>query len=144
MKNADTYPQLVLRLALGIGFLLPVCDRLGILGAPGEKNVNWGNWENFANYTNLILPVVSPAVANFLGAIVSILEVVFGFCLILGFKTRLMALGSALLTLIFGILMAIFLGIYAPFGYPVFVFTGGGILLSCVEKFKWSLDDLAT
>lgn len=144
MKNAESYPQLILRLALGLGFLLPVCDRLGWLGAPGDKGVSWGNWENFVNYTNLILPIASHTAANFLGASATILEVVFGLGLILGLKTRMMAYGSALLTLTFGISMAIFLGIQAPFGYPVFVFTGGGFLLSCVKNFKWSMDDLVS
>lgn len=41
MKNANTYPQLVLRLALGLGFILPVLDRFGVMGTPGTKGVSW-------------------------------------------------------------------------------------------------------
>ena len=37
MKNRFDIPQLFLRLALGIGFLLPVMDRFGWLGAAGEN-----------------------------------------------------------------------------------------------------------
>lgn len=144
MKNAYGYPQLILRLALGIGFALPVLDRLGLLGAPGTKGVNWGTWAKFIDYTNVILPIVNRPIANVLGVFVTICEAVFGICLILGFKTRVMAYGSALLTLIFGFCMAVFLGIHSPFGYPVFVFTGGGLLLSCVEKFNWSIDNLTS
>ncbi len=63
MKNSSGIAQLFLRLALGIGFLLPVIDRLG-------------------------------------------------------------ALGTAILTLGFGIMMGIFLSISAPFTYPVFISRG--------------------
>jgi len=142
MKNISGYPQLILRLALGLGFILPVLDRLGVLGASGVKGVSWGTWSKFVEYTNVLQPFVSYPVANVLGVVVTIAEALFGVCLILGFQTRYMAFGSALLTLIFGICMAVFTGINAPFSYPVFVFTGAGLVLSCVHKFQWSLDAL--
>lgn len=142
MKNINGYPQLVLRLALGIGFLFPVLDRLGVLGAPGTEGVAWGSWEKFVDYTNLLLPIVNRAAANLFGLAATAAEVVFGICLIAGFKTRYMAFGSALLTLGFGLSMAIFVGIQAPIAYPVFVFTGGGLMLSCLTTFQWSIDNL--
>jgi hypothetical protein len=38
------------RIALGLSFLFPVADRLGILGPPGTAGVTWGNFANFLRY----------------------------------------------------------------------------------------------
>jgi putative oxidoreductase len=136
------YLQLILRLALGIGFILPVSDRPGYLGAPGAKGVSWGNWNNFVIYTNSLTPFLNNTFANIAGIIVTTTEIVFGIGLIIGYKTAYMAVGSALLTAIFAISMAMFLGILAPFNYPVLVFTGAAWLLSKTDRFKWSIDDV--
>ena len=77
-----------------------------------------------------------------MGLIATIGEALFGICLIIGFRTSLAALGAAILTLTFGICMALFLGFGAPFNYPVFVFTGGSLLLSGINTYKWSVDGL--
>jgi uncharacterized membrane protein YphA (DoxX/SURF4 family) len=77
-----------------------------------------------------------------MGMVATIAEAVFGICLIIGYKTWQAALGSAILTLIFGLCMAIFVNSMAPFKYPVFVFTGAGLLLSCIAEYKWSVDRL--
>ena len=142
MKNSSGIAQLVLRIALGIGFILPVCDRLGILGPAGAAGVSWGDWKHFVAYTNTLMPYFNHAIANIMALIATVAEALFGICLILGFKVKQIALGAALLTLIFGLSMAIFAGLSAPFNYPVFVFTGAGLVLSGLERYKWSLDDL--
>jgi hypothetical protein len=36
--------------------------------------------------------------------------------------------------------MAVFIGINAPFNYPVFAFTGAGLVLSGIGSYKWSID----
>ena len=56
MTNSFRVPQLLLRLALGIGFLTTVSDRLGFLGPFGTRNVEWGNWHNFIDYTGTLMP----------------------------------------------------------------------------------------
>ena len=112
MSRRIAIGQIILRIALGIGFLLPVMDRLGWLGAPGS------------------------------GVVATIAEAVFAITLIIGLKTRQAALGAAILTLIFGRCMALFLGLAAPFNYPVFVFTGACLLLSGIPEYKWSIDEL--
>ena len=137
MKNTF---QLYLRLALGIGFILPVMDRLGMLGLPGSPNVGWGNWSNFVDYTNSLMPYLNRPIANVLGAIASIAEVIFGVLLIIGYKTRYSAIGSGLLTLIFALSMLFFAGYRAPFNYSVFTCSAGAFLLSTIENYKWSLD----
>jgi uncharacterized membrane protein YphA (DoxX/SURF4 family) len=141
MKNASGIAQLVLRLALGLGFLIPVMDRLGLMGANGTAGVAWGDWKHFIDYTNTLVPFVSRPVANVMGLFATIAEAIFGVCLIVGLKIKQIALGAALLTFSFGLCMAIFLSIGAPFAYPVFVFTGAGLVLSGIDQYKWSIDD---
>jgi putative oxidoreductase len=67
-----TIAQLLLRFALGIGFLFPVMDRIGWLGAPGSGTAAWGNWSNFVSYTNKLLPFLPPAGASFMGLIATL------------------------------------------------------------------------
>ena len=75
-----------------------------------------------------------------MGGIATAAEALFGIGLIIGFRTRQAALGAALLTLVFGCCMAIFVGWAAPFKYPVFVFTGAGWLLSALPAYPYSVD----
>lgn len=140
MKNEFSIPQLFLRLALGIGFILPVLDRLGVLGPAGQQNVSWGNWENFVGYTNSLMPFLSKPLAGIMGLVATIAEVLFGILLITGYQTKMAALGSFLLTLIFALCMAIFSGIKAPFNYSVFTDSAASLLLACIPVYKWSID----
>ncbi|CAA9296015.1 MAG: hypothetical protein AVDCRST_MAG56-5032 [uncultured Cytophagales bacterium] len=142
MTKPSGIAQLFLRLALGIGFLLPVLDRLGWLGLPGTGKVNWGDWLHFVDYTHSLVPFVSRPLAGALGGLATIAEIVFGICLIVGYQLRAAALGSAILTFIFGVCMAASAGIAAPFNYPVFVFTGAGLVLAERRTFSWSIDNL--
>jgi uncharacterized membrane protein YphA (DoxX/SURF4 family) len=142
MKINVEIPQLFLRLALGLGFIFPVMDRMGWLGLPGEKGNAWGNWDNFIAYTHTLMPYLDLPVVNIIGTIATILEAVFGVALIIGFKTRLAAWGSALLTLAFAVSMLLFAGYRAPFSYSVFVCSAGSLLLAGIHDYKWSVDRL--
>jgi len=144
MKTRSDIAQLFLRLSLGVGFLLPVMDRFGWLGQPGEKGINWGKWENFVGYTNVLLPYVNASVANFMGAAATAAEMIFAIALIIGFKTRLASLGSFLLTLIFALSMFFFVGKTAPFSSSVFTVSAASLLLSCMPVYKWSIDSSNT
>lgn len=141
MKNSSGIAQLILRLALGAGFLLPVMDRLGWMGTLGTTGVAWGDWKHFVDYTNTLIPFANKPTANIMALGATITEVIFGIFLIIGLKIKEVALGAALLTLSFGLCMAIFVRIGAPFAYPVFVFTGAGLVLSGIGRYKWSIDD---
>jgi uncharacterized membrane protein YphA (DoxX/SURF4 family) len=142
MKDASGIAQLILRIALGMGFLLPVADRLGFLGPPGANGVSWGDWDHFILYSHTLMPFLNSTFTHIASAIATAGEMIFGIGLIVGFKTKQMAFGAAMLTLTFGLFMAVSLGISAPFNYPVFVFTGAGLVLSAVGRYKWSIDDL--
>ena len=140
MESVFRVPQLYLRLALGIGFLIPVADRLGWLGPAGYKGVSWGNWDNFATYTNTLLPFLSRSMASIMGLLATTAEILIGICLIVGYKTRIAAFGGFALTLLFALCMAVFLGIKAPFTYSVFSVSAGSLLLAFVPVYDWSID----
>ncbi len=144
MKNSSGIAQLFLRIALGIGFILPVMDRLGLRGPSGSPNVSWGDWKHFIIYTNTLMPFLNHFTANIIGAMATLAEAIFGICLIIGFKIKQVALGAGILTFIFGLCMAVFIGINAPFSYPVFVFTGAAFVLSGIGRYKWSIDEYLT
>ncbi|QHT69272.1 DoxX family protein [Rhodocytophaga rosea] len=144
MKSYATHAQLYLRLALGIGFLNAVLDRFGWLGAPGENNVAWGNWNNFLDYTYVLLPFLSRPLSDIMGWMATIAEVLFGVLLMVGYQTRLMALGSFVLTLLFALSMALTLGIRAPLNYSVFAVSAGSLLLAAFPAYSYSIDSLLT
>jgi uncharacterized membrane protein YphA (DoxX/SURF4 family) len=141
MQNSSGIPQLFLRLALGFGFLLPVMDRIGWMGAHGTSGVAWGDWKHFIDYSNTLMPFLNRSFANLMGLIATFSEAIFGICLIVGLKIKQIAFAAAALTLGFGLCMAAFISIVAPFAYPVFVFTGAALVLSGIGRYKYSIDD---
>ena len=142
MSAIKNIPQLFLRIALSLGFLFPVMDRLGLLGTPDSGKAAWGDWAHFVTYTHSLMPFLSRPLANWAALLASFAECLLALGLLAGYKTKWMGLGSAAITLFFALPMMIFLGISAPFKYPVFVFTGAGLLLSVQDTFKWSIDAL--
>lgn len=136
------YPivQLLLRCSLGIGFLLPVLDRLGYFGAPGDANVVWGDWASFAAYTHQLMPYINLKGASFFGFVATVLEVLCGILLLVGYKIKYAAFGSFGLTLIFALSMLFFVHYRAPFTFSVFVVSFSSLLLAISAHFPWSLD----
>jgi len=141
MKNITGIGQCVLRLALGIGFIIPVIDRLGFLGVSGSTGVTWGDWKHFIDYTQTLVPFTGRSIANIIGGFATLSEFVLGILLIVGFRIKEAALGAGILTFSFGFCMAVFVGINAPFSYPVFIFTGGALVLSGLDRYDWSIDN---
>jgi uncharacterized membrane protein YphA (DoxX/SURF4 family) len=142
MKNISI-PQagLILRVVLGITMLSAVADRFGFWGAPGAPGVAWGNWENFIAYTQTLNSFASKSVAGILGALATFFEITFSLSLILGFKTRLAALGTSALMLLFAISMAVSVSIKAPFDYSVLTSAAAALLLSAIHKTSYALDN---
>jgi putative oxidoreductase len=60
--------------------------------------------------------------------------------LLLGKWTRLAALGSGILSLLFAVSMTISFGIVSPLSYSVFTLSAGSFLLSTLNDYRWSLD----
>jgi putative oxidoreductase len=120
------------RLALGAAFLSGIASRFGLYG----KNVGYGNFANFVEYTaevNSFMPAFS---IPFLAWSATAAELVLGIALILGMWPRWVALGSAVLLALFGIAMAISLGIKSPLDYSVFSASAAAGLLALYENRK--------
>src|ERR1700752_3475970 len=114
------FSSVVLRYALGLGFLSAVADRLGLWGAFGEPNVEWGNFSRFLEYTQTLNWFVPAGMIPLLGVIATGAEILLGVLLIVGWHTRVTALLTALLLLTFAGAMTLSLGIKAPLNFAVF------------------------
>ncbi|CAN5331159.1 hypothetical protein BH10BAC4_BH10BAC4_12270 [soil metagenome] len=140
MEKRIDYSQLFLRIALGLGFIFPVMDRLGILGEAGTNGNAWGNWSNFVSYTGTLMPYMNASLTNVMAALATGAELIFGVALIVGYQTRYAALGSCLLTLAFALSMFFFSNFREPFTYSVFVASAASLLLSTIPRYRWSID----
>lgn len=131
--------KLFLRLSIGIGFLSAVADRFGFW----SKEVSaWGNWKNFLAYTQSLNPLIPQSFIPFIGWASTLLEIVFGLGLIIGFKTSLLAKLSGWLLLIFALSMAFTRGIKAPLDYSVFAASAGAFGLSLLKEKFLEIDQL--
>ncbi len=111
--------SLLLRIALGVAFLSAVADRFGVWGASGATNVAWGNFEAFVQYTAQVNSFLPSSLAPFLAWTATLLEVVLGIALIVGFRLRITAAASGALLLGFAVAMTFSFGIKAPLDYSV-------------------------
>ena len=136
------YATLLLRVGLGVGFLSAVADRLGLWGAFGQPNVEWGNFSRFLEYTHTLNWYLPAGLILPLGIIATGAEILFGLLLVVGWRTRVAAVLSGLLLLTFGVSMTLALGIKAPLNYAVLTGIGGALLLASHESFPFSVDEL--
>jgi putative oxidoreductase len=141
MKNYNNYSQLYLRIAIGLGFIYAVLDRVGVAGAAGQPNIAWGNWSSFLDYTHVLLPILPKGLSDTMGLLATIAEAVFGLMLIIGYRIKWAAVGSGLLMLVFAVAMVFTLGFKAPFNYSVFAASAGAFLLAGLPQYPWSVDN---
>ena len=134
------YATVYLRIALGAGFLSAVADRFGMWGPPGGPRIAWGNFHNFLVYTGELNPWFPNSLILTVGWTATICEVVLGIALILGFRTRIAALSSGLLTLAFALGMVCGTGVKSPLDASVFVVSASSFLLAEAKFYPWSLD----
>lgn len=131
--------QLFLRLSIGCGFLSAVADRFGFWA--NDVSV-WGNWNNFIAYTRTLNPLISSSLIPMIGWISTLLEIVLGVSLIIGFRTSVMAKLSGWLLLIFALAMSFTRGIKAPLDYSVFAASAAAFGLSVIKEKFFEIDNL--
>ena len=139
-KRMALLSSVFLRLALGISFLSAVADRFGYWGAFGQRNVAWGDFARFTAYTarlNWFMPATTIPVLAWTSTCA---EILLGLALILGAFTRIAALLSGLLLLLFALCMTLALGLEAPLSLSVFSASAGAFLLATCSEYGCSID----
>jgi putative oxidoreductase len=124
--NWERVGNLYARLALGAAFLSAVASRLGLFNKHGWHE----SFANFVQYTAEVNSFMPSYTIPFLARAATAAELFCGISLILGVRTRWVALGSAGLLAIFGTAMAISFGIKSPMDYSVFSASAGAFLLA--------------
>lgn len=133
------FVKIFLRAAISVGFLSAVADRFGLWGK--EVSV-WGNWDNFLQYTELINPWFPNALIPAVGVLATLAEIVFALCLIVGFKTELVAKLSGYLLLIFALSMIFSTGVKGALDYSVLSASAAAFALSLMKEKYFELDVL--
>ena len=118
------------RIALGSAFLSGIADRFGLYSG---RNVGYGNFDGFIRYTAKVNSFMPASTIPFLAWAATAAELFFGVTLILGVWPRWVALGSALLLMIFGTAMAISFGFKSPLDYSVFSASAAAVLLAAYQ-----------
>ncbi|MBL4663138.1 MAG: DoxX family protein [Flavobacteriaceae bacterium] len=129
--------KLFLRIAIAVGFLSAVADRLGYW--PKESST-WGTWDSFLEYTQSMIPFLPSSITSVLGLAATILEIVFALALLVGYKTELFAKLSGFLLILFGLAMTFSFGIKPPLDYSVFAAAAAAFALSTIKEKRFELD----
>jgi uncharacterized membrane protein YphA (DoxX/SURF4 family) len=125
-RKTEHFLQIYLRVAIAATMLSAVADRFGLWGTDSS----WGNWQNFEKYTAEVTAFLPGILSQFASYAATAFEILLSVILILGFKTKLAAIGTGLLLLMFALSMSISLGIKAPFDYSVWVGSAAAFLLA--------------
>jgi len=125
------WAALCARIALGVGFLSGIADRFGLYRG---RNVGYGDFAGFVRYTAKVNSFMPTSTIPFLAWAATIAELFFGITLILGIWRVWVALGSAVLLIVFGTAMAISFGIKSPLDYSVFSAASTALLVAAYES----------
>lgn len=136
MKRYQDYAVLLLRIALAAGFLSAVSSRLGLWGA------NSSGWENFLAYTEKVNSFAPKHLIPAIALTATITESLLALLLFIGYQTKIAAVAASILTFVFALAMTYSFGVKDPLDYSVFTFSMAAFLLSTIEKYRWSLDEL--
>lgn len=118
--GAARWIEWALRLSLATAFLSAVGDRLGAWGPHGAPHASWGDWRHFRIYADQLNWYMPAAARPAAAVLATIGEAILAIALITGFRLRETAIGSGVLLTVFGISMALTLGIKSPLDYSVF------------------------
>ena len=140
MNTSFRFSSVYLRVAIAAAYLWEVADRLGVLGAHGQPHVGWGDWSHFMAFARQVMGFLPAAWVPALAVAATLGEAIFGLLLLLGWFTRLAAIGSGVLSLCFALSMAVSFGIDSPLGYSVFALSAGSFLLADLPYYVWSID----
>lgn len=132
----------LVRAVMAADLLLAVADRFGILGQPGAPGVSSGNFARFVDYTHEVAGFLPRGMAPTLAVIATVAEITLATALLLGFRLRLAALGSAALLATYGICMTISLPPAQQFHYNVFLLGASMLALAALDPTTLTVDRL--
>ncbi len=130
--------RITLRLSLAAAFLSAVADRFGWWAPFGQGN--WGSMGAFAAYAHQLVPF---AYGWFLTVIVwgaTVTEASLGVLLLIGWRPRLVGAATCLVLIVFGIVMAVSLGMESPLSYSVFSAASAAAAYAIVDPTSLSND----
>jgi uncharacterized membrane protein YphA (DoxX/SURF4 family) len=110
--------RIALRLSLAAAFLSAVADRFGWWAPFGQGS--WGSMGAFADYTHQLLPFASGRLLTVIVWVATATEATLGVLLLTGWWPKLVGAATCLVLIVFGIAMAISLGMASPLSYSVF------------------------
>ena len=134
------FNSVFLRLALGASFCSAVADRFGLWGRHGDPGVAWGDFAHFVAYTGQLNWFAPAALIPPLAWMATLAEIVLGLALIAGLFTRLAAVLSGILLLLFALAMTFALGLKAPLDFSVFSASAAAFALAACDVYPWSAD----
>ena len=134
--------SVMLRFGLGFSFLSAVADRFGWWGPFGSPNVAWGSFAKFVAYTGQLNSFLPETTFQILAVAATSAEILLGILLVIGWQTRIAALLSGAMLLLFAATMTVALGIKAPLNFGVFSAMGGAFLLASCAEYPFSIDHL--
>jgi uncharacterized membrane protein YphA (DoxX/SURF4 family) len=147
MRSLEQLQPLVtvyLRVAVAAAFLSAVADRFGLWGPFGTPNVAWGEFGRFVAYVGKLNWFVPEGLWSLAAWLATAAELALGLLLLVGLWTRVVAMLSALLLLVFALAMTVALGPEPPLAFSVWSASAGAALLATVPEpaCVWSLDHL--
>jgi hypothetical protein len=110
--------RIALRLSLAAAFLSAVADRFG-WWAPFGQGI-WGSMGSFADYAHQLVPFASGWLLTVIVWGATATEATLGVLLLAGWRSNLVGAATCLVLIVFGIGMAVSLGIESPLSYSVF------------------------
>ena len=141
-NRATSYSTVFLRFALALSFLSAVADRFGLWGAYGQPHVAWGDFGRFVAYTSKLNWFVPTILLPTLAWASTLAEILLGLALIVGLFTRIAALLSGIILLLFALAMTVALGVKVPLDFSVFSASAGAFLLAAYGEYPLSADAL--
>jgi uncharacterized membrane protein YphA (DoxX/SURF4 family) len=109
---------IALRLSLAAAFLSAVADRFGWWAPFGQGS--WGSMGAFADYAHQLVPFASGWLLTVIVWAATGTEATLGILLLTGWRPRLVGAATCLVLMVFGIAMAVSLGMESPLSYSVF------------------------
>jgi uncharacterized membrane protein YphA (DoxX/SURF4 family) len=104
--------------------------------------VAWGDFARFVAYTGKLNWFVPTILLPTLAWASTFAEILLGLALVVGLFTRIAALLSGMILLLFALAMTIVLGVKAPLDFSVFSASAGAFLLAAYGKYPLSADAL--